>query len=131
MWNKEQVDEIFKHMNKKPVSLNLAVSNIARVLAKEPKGIAERVVKFNEEFGEFNAEIIKMLGLTYKPFDRQAIIEEGADALQVLLSIILTVCEEKDIDFDEFIVALQKKNKKWESKIKDYKINETQCNNNN
>ena len=124
MWTKEQADKLFGLMNpNEHSSIGAVIFKIATVLQKEPKGVAERVVKFNEEFGEFNAEIIKMLGLTYKPFNRQDIIDEGADALQVLFSIILTICQEKDIEFYEFIDAMDKKNKKWESKIKDYEIN--------
>lgn len=103
--------------------MNKMLEDIKRISLLENKGILERVLKFNEEFGEFATEIGKLIGFTHKPYDEEHLIEEGADALVVLFSIILKLCEEKDIDFQRFIDAIETKNAIWESKIPNYRCN--------
>lgn len=103
--------------------INKVLEDIKRVSLLENKGIPERIIKFNEEFGEFTSEIVKLLGFTHKPYDEEHLIEEGADALQVLISIIFRISQEKNIDFQRFIDAMETKTAKWESKIPDYRCN--------
>lgn len=92
----------------------------------DQKSIAERVVKFNEEFGEFSAEIVKVLGITHKPYERELLIEEAADALQCQLSLILSLCQKLNISFEEILVKMKSKNEKWKSKISNY-VPPTSC----
>jgi hypothetical protein len=96
------------------------IADIDRVSQIEPKGIPDRIIKFNEEFGEFCAEIVKLRGESVKPYSRENLIKEGADAYQVLISIFLTICRETDIEFVEFMSAVIEKNKKWEAGIPKY-----------
>lgn len=103
--------------------MNKMLEDIKRISLLENKGVLERILKFNEEFGEFATEIGKMIGFTHKPYDEDHLIEEGADALVVLFSIILKICEDKGIDFQRFIDAMETKNIIWENKIPNYIIN--------
>ena len=86
----------------------------------EKKTIPEKFVKFAEEFGEFAAETVKMLGMSHKQYDRAHHVEEMADSLQVHVSTILSICEEKGIDFKEVLVEMKNKNGKWREKIPQY-----------
>jgi NTP pyrophosphatase (non-canonical NTP hydrolase) len=96
------------------------VEDIARINKIDRRTVTERFVKYNEEFGEFSAEVVKMIGMTQKPYDELHLIEESADALQCLISLILHVCEEKSIDFNLVLNTILEKDKKWEAKIKEY-----------
>lgn len=96
------------------------LEDISKVNALDTKTIPEKVLKFNEEFGEFSQELIKLLGFTHKPYDESHFIEESADCLQVLLSIQLAACKLKGIPFNKILEALLEKNKKWEAKSKEY-----------
>ena len=96
------------------------VEDIARINGLDKRELGTRFIKYNEEFGEFSAEVIKMIGSTQKPYDEEHLIEESADALQCLISIQLHVCEEKGIDFNVVLKTILEKNKKWEAKIKEY-----------
>lgn len=87
------------------------------------KTIPERIVKFNEEFGEFNAELCKFLGITHKPFDKPHLVEEMADAMQNLCSVYLSICDEADIDIQEIFDQIEVKNKKWREKAPLYTKN--------
>ena len=100
------------------------VNEITRINSLEIRSIDGKIVKFNEEFGEFCAEIIKAEGLTPKPYNREHLIEEAADSLQMLISIQLDVCKKMDIKFDEVLDAILVKNVKWENNIKKYTVNE-------
>jgi phosphoribosyl-ATP pyrophosphohydrolase len=103
------------------------IINEIRVLVEyENKSLPEKIVKFNEEFGEFSAEVIKLLGLTHKPYDRDHLVEESADALQVLFSIFVDIETKTDITIDEIIAKIPEKNQKWLSKIPNYKANDTE-----
>lgn len=96
------------------------VDDIARINGLDGRSIPERFVKYNEEFGEFAAEVIKMIGSTQKPYDEDHLVEESADALQCLISIMLDVCKKKNIDFTRVLETILLKDKKWEAKIKEY-----------
>lgn len=96
------------------------IEDIKRLNGLDTKSIPEKVLKFNEEFGEFSQELIKLLGFTHKPYDEEHFIEESADSTQVLLSIILAACEIKGIPFERILDKLLEKDKKWEAKMKEY-----------
>ena len=96
--------------------------DIRRINEKEAKKLEFKIMKFNEEFGECNAEMIKLLGYTYKPYNREDLIDEMADSLQCLISIFADIEKKADISIENDILpAVLKKNKKWESKIQEYK----------
>jgi len=99
------------------------VEDIARINGLDGRELGTRFIKYNEEFGEFSAEVIKMLGSTQKPYDQEHLIEESADALQCLISIQLHVCKLKNIDFRVVLETILEKDKKWEAKIKEYTLN--------
>lgn len=107
-------------MNKHQIIFGQILQDVSRMNRIDTKTISEKVLKFNEEFGEFSQELIKLLGFTHKPYDEEHFIEEAADSLQVLLSIQLAACELKGIEFYRVLVALLEKNKKWEAKSKEY-----------
>ena len=96
------------------------IAEIKDLNVLEKKTIPEKFVKFAEEFGEFAAETVKMLGMSHKQYDRAHHVEEMADSLQVHVSTILSICEEKGIDFKEVLIEMKKKNGKWREKIPQY-----------
>ena len=101
---------------------NKTIADIHRINQIETKDIGFKMMKFNEEFGEMNAEYLKFKGLTYKEYDKLELTKEMADALQVMLSIYDHIQGETGITIDEILSEILIKNKKWESKIKQYKI---------
>jgi NTP pyrophosphatase (non-canonical NTP hydrolase) len=96
------------------------LNDIDRVNDLDSKSIPEKVLKFNEEFGEFTQELGKLIGMTHKVYDEEHFIEESADSLQVLISIQLAACKLKGIPYDKVLYALLEKNKKWEAKLSEY-----------
>jgi NTP pyrophosphatase (non-canonical NTP hydrolase) len=99
-------------------------TDITRINKLEEKDIAYKFIKFNEEFGEFSAEFLKLKGYTYKSYDKDELVGEMADTLQVLLSIYSQIGEVTDISLNDILEKIVIKNIKWENKIKDYtKIN--------
>jgi len=96
------------------------IEDISRINLLDGRELGTRFIKYGEEFGEFSAEVIKMIGSTQKPYDEEHLIEESADALQCLISIIIHVCKEKNIDFNIVLKTILEKNKKWEAMIKKY-----------
>ena len=94
--------------------------DINRINKLEEKDIGFKFIKFNEEFGEFSAEYLKFKGYTYKPYDKDELIGEMADTLQVLLSIYNQIGEETGITLDDILEKIVLKNIKWENKIEDY-----------
>ncbi len=99
------------------------IDDIERLNGLDSKSIPEKFMKFDEEFGEFATETIKLLGFTYKPFDEEHFIEEAADSLQSLLSIQLAACRMKGIDFEKVLDMILVKDQKWEAKIPEYTRN--------
>jgi NTP pyrophosphatase (non-canonical NTP hydrolase) len=89
----------------------------------ENKTVPEMFIKFNEEFGEFAAEVVKMLGNSYKPYDQEHLIEEMADSLQCLLCLYIKISKEKEFDLKEVIDQVSRKNNKWREKISQYTNN--------
>lgn len=89
----------------------------------ENKTIPEKFIKQVEEEGEFAAEVIKMLGLSHKEYDKEHLIEEMADALQVKFSLYLSICEKTGITMDEIFTKIVEKNKKWRTKLPEYTKN--------
>jgi len=111
-----------KHIKKE--KLTEIYEEITRINKFETKAsISDKMLKFNEEFGEFNAEVIKFKGLTYKPYVRDELVGEMADTLQVLLSIYSDLEKDAGITLSEVLEKIKVKNIKWENKIKEYTIN--------
>jgi len=95
-----------------------------RELNKDGKSISERTLKFSEEYGEMCAEICKFVGISHKPKDKDHLIEEGADALQSLISILLHLEKDYGISLENNILPMIiEKNKKWRECQKNYTIN--------
>ncbi len=105
------------------------IEEIQELSELENKPLEARMNKFNEEYGEFSAEIIKLFGYTQKDFIYDDLIKEGIDSLIVHLSIILKLCTSLNIDFNEFLSAGIEKNIKWREKIPQYKgkVNICEC----
>jgi len=99
------------------------IKEIDELSGIENKTVPEMFIKFNEEFGEFSAEVVKMLGNSYKPYDQEHLIEEMADSLQCLLCLYLKISKEKEFDLNEVIKAISVKNNKWRETIKTYTNN--------
>ena len=99
------------------------LEEIKELNSLERKTIPEKVLKQTEEDGELGAEVIKMLGLSHKPFDCEHLLEEMADSLQVKLSIYLAICDRTGITMDNVFAKIIEKNQKWREKMKEYTIN--------
>lgn len=104
--------------------MNEIINEIRSIVTLENKSLPEKVLKFNEEFGEFSAEVVKLLGLTHKPYDRNHLVEEMSDVLQVLISIYVDIETKTDITVDEVISNIPNKNKKWMEVMSKYTINQ-------
>lgn len=87
------------------------------------KTIPERFIKFNEEFGEFSAEYGKMIGISHKPYDKDHLVEEMADALQNMFSVYLDVCLAGGFPIEEVFEQILVKNQKWREKAPLYTKN--------
>ena len=46
-------------------------AEICSINELEPKDLSDKILKFNEEFGEFVAEVIKFKGGTYKKYNKR------------------------------------------------------------
>jgi NTP pyrophosphatase (non-canonical NTP hydrolase) len=103
--------------------LEKVIKEIEELSKLENKQIPEMFIKFNEEFGEFAAEVIKMIGCSHKPYDEEHLKEEMADALQCLLCLYLKISREKNFDIKEVFEQVLIKNKKWKAKIAEYTHN--------
>lgn len=93
------------------------INEIKELNGIDNKNLLERMVKFQEEYGEFNAEVGKMIGITHKPFDKVHLKEEMADAMQCMFSIYLDICEKQGFDIDDIFDEIVVKNKKWREKV--------------
>ena len=104
--------------------IKFILKDIEYLNSKETKIIERKFIKFNEEFGEFSAEVVKMLGDSYKPYDKEHLVEEMADALQCLLSIYVDITKQTEISIvDGVLPSILVKNEKWSQKIEHYTNN--------
>lgn len=103
--------------------INKIISEIKELNGIDGKTLTERGLKFNEEYGEFCAEVCKFVGITHKPYDREHLVEEMADAQQNLFSIYLDICQKTDITMEEVFDTILMKNKKWREKAPLYTKN--------
>jgi hypothetical protein len=103
--------------------INDILFEIKELNALDNKNIPERCVKYGEEYGEFSAELCKLIGITHKPYDKELLIGEMADVQQVLWSIYLDVCEKTGITMEEVFDTILIKNNKWREKIPQYTKN--------
>lgn len=92
---------------------NEIINEIRELNSIDKKELLERMCKFQEEYGEFNAEVGKMIGITEKPFDREHLKEEMADAMQCMFSIYLDICDKQNFTIDDIFDEIIVKNKKW------------------
>lgn len=94
---------------------------IVELTAIEPKDIPTKFMKLDEEKGELSAEILKLLGETYKPYNREELLGEMADALQVLLSIYVSLNKlDPTVTIEEVFRKMKEKNQKWRDTIPTY-----------
>lgn len=100
------------------------IKEIHEINQIETKELPVKIMKFNEEFGEFSAEVLKLLGYTYKKYNKDELLSEMADTLQCLLSIYLDICQNHDITFHEILIKMGEKNEKWKTKISAYTKNQ-------
>lgn len=103
--------------------INKIISEIKELNGIDGKTLTERGLKFNEEYGKFCAEVCKFVGITHKPYDREHLVEEMADAQQNLFSIYLDICQKTDITIEEVFDTILMKNKKWREKAPLYTKN--------
>lgn len=99
------------------MELNKILEEIKELNSLDKKTLTERGIKFNEEYGEFCAEFGKFLGITHKPYDKEHLIEEMADAQQNLFSIYIDICDQTGITMEEVFSTILIKNNKWREKI--------------
>ena len=90
---------------------------------KETKPIEAKFMKFDEEFGEMTSEALKFLGHSYKPYDKEHLKEEMADALQCLFSMYIDLGKKTGIDINDVLKEIVIKNQKWSDKISEYTNN--------
>lgn len=84
--------------------------NIKNISNEEQKNTELKIIKFNKEFGEMCSEYLKLKKYSYKEFNRNNLIEEMADSLQVLLSIFSDL-EKHDIFLSDVINEINEKMK--------------------
>ena len=99
------------------------IEKIQELNKLEDKPLAERMVKFSEEYGEFSAEVIKLLGFSHKPFDAAHLKEEMADTLIVLFSIYSQLFNIVDFNMEDVLNEAEVKLVKWKNKIPYYTEN--------
>lgn len=76
------------------------IKEIKELNSLDNKSIGERFIKFNEEFGEFSAEVGKLVGITHKEFDKEHLKEEMADFIQNSFALSLHAAEIAEIDIE-------------------------------
>lgn len=97
------------------------IKEISELNTYDSKTLGERFIKHQEEFGEFSAEVAKLIGISHKPYDRDHLVEEMADALQNVFSIYDHVTKiDSTITMAEVFETMKVKNQKWRSKIPEY-----------
>lgn len=103
--------------------IHLILKEIQELNHLDGKNLLERMLKFNEEYGEFAAEVCKMQGISHKPFDQPHLKEEMADAMQNLFSVYLEICELQGFNMNDIFAEVLVKNKKWREKAPLYTKN--------
>lgn len=96
------------------------IVEIDELNSHDNKTIGERFIKYNEEFGEFSAEVAKLVGITHKQYDREHLVEEMADWIQNVFSISNHITSVTDITIDEVFDKMSEKNQKWRDLIPEY-----------
>jgi len=95
------------------IELEKILDEISELNSLDGKIFLERFLKYNEEYGEFSAEVCKLIGITQKPYDEAHLIEEMADAIQNQFSVYLNVCEIANFSIEEVFKQIIVKNQKW------------------
>jgi len=95
------------------IELEKILNEISELNHLDGKKFLERFLKYNEEYGEFSAEVCKLIGITQKPYDEDHLIEEMADAIQNQFSVYLNVCEIGKFSIEEVFKKIIVKNQKW------------------
>ena len=121
---KKPLVKIKVNQNVTNLQFDSLLNEVRKINKLEPKSLAIKLVKFNEEFGEFSAEIIKALGESPKPYSKIELTNEMADVLQVILSIYDTIDKKYGITIDDVFAAMKTKNEKWKSTINKYQKNQ-------
>lgn len=95
--------------------------DIKRINLLDPAGPSERLCKLYEETGELAQAVNKTTGrkvVTQTPDEvRDLIIEESADSIQCVLSLI----DYWGITYEELVDKIKTKNIKWETVVKNRK----------
>lgn len=111
------------------IDIYSTLCEISSLNNKDNKALTERIVKFNEEFGEYNAEVCKLIGISHKPYDKEHLLEESADFLQNTFSVLIETCKHAGFTMEDVFENIKVKNKKWKEKIPLYtRNNQTICN---
>jgi len=110
-------------MEKDKISFEEILKEIRSINESETKGLKDKILKFNEEFGEFNAELIKKLGLSYKEYNEDDLKSEMADTLQCLFSIYEQIFKETNLNMEDILKEIKVKDKKWLDNIEKYTKN--------
>ena len=110
------------------IELEKILEEISELNKVDGKKFLERFLKYNEEYGEFSAEVCKLIGITQKPYDKDHLIEEMADAIQNLFSVYLNVCEIGEFSIEDVFEQILVKNKKWRECYPKYTNNQTKIN---
>lgn len=107
------------------IKIEEILEEISELNHLDGKKFLERFLKFSEEYGEFSAEVCKMIGITQKPYDEEHLIEEMADAIQNQFSVYLNVCEVGNFSIERVFEQIVIKNQKWRECIPKYTNNQT------
>ena len=105
------------------IELEKILNEISELNHLDGKKFLERFLKYNEEYGEFSAEVCKLIGITQKPYDEAHLIEEMADAIQNQFSVYLNVCEIANFSIEEVFKQIIVKNQKWRECYPKYRSN--------
>jgi len=95
------------------IELEKILEEISELNGLDGKKFLERFIKYNEEYGEFSAEVCKLIGITQKPYNEAHLIDEMTDAIQNQFSVYLNVCEIGNFSIEEVFKQILVKNKKW------------------
>jgi len=124
------LDNPFEHQTLEEVevtrmnpSMDDITKRVYRLSEKEQKTLLERLVKLMEESGELAEEALIATGASgsqYKEAGKDGVRGETADAILILLSIY----QQTGGSVEDLIETLDKKSRKWESKMDPITVNE-------